>query len=161
VADQYWAGADAVNLGAATSLAVLAINGAASGRRPNVNAFTVSLTGTNATAAPVDVRIVRVTNAPSGTALSSNFGPNPLDPAAPAATFTALRPSSASPGAWTTAPTLGAIVWRMDVPPTSGIAYQFPLGQEIDCNNGTTNGLAIVCIAPAAVTVDASLTWTE
>jgi hypothetical protein len=53
------------------------------------------------------------------------------------------------------------VVWNLEIPPTSGIAYQYPLGNEIACNNGTTNGLAVVCNAAAAVVVYASLTWSE
>jgi hypothetical protein len=159
--DQYWAGTDGVNLGAATLLAVLAINGTTGGRRAWVNTLTVSFTGITGANTPVDVRIQRVTNAPAGTALTTNFGPNPLDPNAPASTFTALRPSTATPGVWTTPPTLGAVAWNLEIPPTSGVAYQYPLGNEIVCSNGTTSGLAVVCNAPQPVAVWASLTWTE
>jgi hypothetical protein len=159
--DQYWAGADGVNLGAATALAVLAINGITGGGRAWANTLTVSFAGVTASNTPVDVRIQRVTNAPVGTALTTNFGINPLDPNGAPTAFTALRPSTATPGAWSTAPTLGAILWNLQVPPTSGVAYQYPLGNEIVCGNGTTNGLAVVCNAPQAVAVWASLTWTE
>jgi hypothetical protein len=125
----YFTGSGKINL-STSQLATLALN-TASKPRIRLERICISFDGTSSTATPVNCVIARVTNTPSGTAIPANYGPNALDPASPAAATTALTASTASPGVWATPPTLGAIVWEMMIPPTTGMPEWFPLGMEI------------------------------
>jgi hypothetical protein len=160
MADLYVAASEAINLGAATALVNLGVVSSAGARRMALNELGVTFNGTSSTATPVTVRLVRVTGAVSGGGTATQ-SPTPLDSSAPASTFTSYQPTTATPGVYTTAPTVGVILRTWYVPPTSGLVVQFPLGQEPDGPATTNAGLAIQCNAPAAVTVNAYLLWSE
>jgi hypothetical protein len=160
MADQYFAASEAINLGAATALVTLGVVSSAGARRMNLNELGVSFNGTSSTATPVTVRLVRVTGAVSGGGTATQ-SPTPLDPAAPASSFTSYQPTTANPGVYTTGPTVGVILRTWLVSPTSGLVLQFPLGQEPDGPATTNAGLAIQCNAPAAVACSSYLIWTE
>ena len=157
MADMYFTGSGQVNPGT-SQLCVLALNTAA---RPRItlNRIGIFFDGTNSTATPVNCVIARITNTPSGTAIPANYGPNPLDPSSPAAATTALTCTTASPGVWTTAPTLGAIVWEADIPPTTGIPEWNPLGQEIKV--AVSSWIGVFLTAGAAVPVRSGLYHSE
>lgn len=156
--DMYYVGSGPINLPAATQLCTLALNLPA---KPRVRLayLGVSFNGTNAAAVPADVHVSRITNTPSGTAIPTGYGPNPLEPLAPGALTTALTASSASPGTWTTSPTEGAIVWDSYIPPTASIPLWYPLGQEIA---GTVSGwIGVFITVPNGVTAKSSLYFAE
>ena len=157
--DQYLVGSGPINLGAATQLCTLELNSQSTRRVQGVNAIRVSFNGVTSTAVPVNCQIARVSNTPSGTAIPTNYGPNPHDPSAPVSITTAKTASTATPGAWTTAPTLSSIVWEMEISPTSGYAEWFPLGMEIDM--AISSWLGVFMNAPAAVVAYTSLLFTE
>lgn len=173
MADQYFAAIEAYALGAAAGEFVLDIASASGARRINVNEISVSFNGTTSSATPVLVRLVRTTTAPTAastpTAASSTVAgfqsATPIDPAAPTSTVTAYAPGptgGSTPNfGWTTPPTFGAILRTWYVSPTAGVVLQFPLGQEPDGPATAGAGLGIWCNAPAAVTVNAGLVWTE
>jgi hypothetical protein len=156
--DMYFTGSGAIQLGAATQLCTLALE-TASAPRIVLNYLNISFDGNSNTAVPVNCVIARITNSPSGTAIPTNYGPNPLDPSAPASTVTAKCPSTATPGVWSTAPTLGSIVWEMDIPPTTGIPNWWPLAAEVKV--GASSWVGVFLTAPAAVAVKTSLYHTE
>lgn len=161
MADQYFASSEAINLGAATALVTLDVASTAGARRMNLNELGVSFNGTSSTAVPVIVRLVRTTVAPVGGGTITQAA-TPLDPAAPASSFTAYCPTSASPGIYaTTAPTVGVTLRTWYVSPTSGLVVQFPLGQEPDGPATTAAGLGIQCVAPATVAVNTYFVWSE
>ena len=161
MADQYFASAEAINLGAATALVTLDVASTAAARRMNLNELGVSFNGTSSSATPVIVRLVRTTVAPVGGGTITQAA-TPLDSSAPSSSFTAYCPTSASPGVYgTTAPTVGVTLRTWYVPPTSGIVVQFPLGQEPDGPATTAAGLGIQCVAPAVVAVSTYFVWTE
>lgn len=164
MADLYFAASEAINLVAGTPATigdsvVLDVASAAAARRMNLNELGVTFNGTVATAVPVIVRLIRTTVAPSGGTITQ--AATPLDSSSPASAFTAYMPSTASPGVWTTRPTIGVTLRTWYVPPTSGIVVQFPLGQEPDGPATTASGLGIQCIAPAAVACSSYFVWTE
>lgn len=168
MADQYFASCEAVilvagspsNIGDSVILDVTSTGGA---RRINLNEMGISFNGTSSSAVPVIVRLIRTTNATTPVSSSSALlqSPTPLDPASPTSTCTAYAPSTASPGIYTTRPTIGATLRTWFVPPTSGLVIQYPLGQEPDGPAQSVAGLAIQCIAPAGVTTNAYMVWTE
>lgn len=157
MADMYFTGSGQVNLGT-SQLCTLALH-TASKPRITLNRIGIWFDGTNSTAAPVNCVIALITNTPSGTAIPANYGPNPLDASAPAAATTALTCSSASPGVWVTPPTLGAIVWEADIPPTTGIPEWSPLGQEIKV--AVSSWIGVFLTAGAAVPVRTGLYHSE
>jgi hypothetical protein len=156
--DMYFTGSGAISLGSGTQLCTLALKTPAS-TRAVLKYLNVSFDGTSSTAVPVNAIIARITNSPSGSSIPANYGPNPLDPAAPAASCTAACASTASPGAWTTAPTQGAIVWEMDIPPSTGLPHWWPLGEEI--TDAVSSWIGVFLNAPAGVTVKTSLLHSE
>lgn len=159
MADQYFAAAEAINL-TTTTLVVLDVASTAAARRMSLNEFGVSFNGVTASAVPIVVRLVRTTVAPV-TGGTITQAPTPLDPAAPASSYTAYMPTSATPGAYATPPTAGAILRTWYVSPTSGLVVQFPLGQEPDGPATTAAGLGIQVVPPAAVAVSSYMVWTE
>lgn len=164
MADQYFAASEAINLVAGTpgtigDSVVLDVASTAAARRMSLNELGVSFNGTSASAVPVIVRLIRTTTAPSGGTITQ--AATPLDPSAPTSTYTAYMPSTASPGVWTTRPTIGVVLRTWYVSPTSGLVLQFPLGQEPDGPATTAAGLGIQCIAPAIVAVSSYMVWTE
>jgi hypothetical protein len=154
----YFTGSGQINLPASSALCVLALHTASSSRAV-LNKVGVFFNGTSATAVPVNAVIARITNTPSGSSVPTNYGPNCCDDAGPAATVTALVPTTASPGTWTTAPTQGAIVWEAVIPPTTGDPEWWPLGQEIKA--GTSKWVGLFLTAQAAVSVWSHIYHTE
>jgi hypothetical protein len=153
----YFVGSGQVNLGT-SQLCVLALNTAIRPRTV-LNKAGVFFDGVSTTATPVNAVIARITNTPSGTSIPAHYGPNPLDDLAPSAATSALTCSSASPGVWATPPTLGAIVWEADIPPTTGLPEWFPLGQEI--RQSGSGWLGLFLTAGAAVACRTGLYFTE
>ena len=158
--DQYVAAAEGINLGAATALVVLGIVSTGGARRMNLNELGISFNGSSSSATPVTVRLVRVTGSVTGGGTATQ-SPTPLDAAAPSATYSSYQPTTATPGVYTGAPTVGAILRTWYVSPTSGLVVQFPLGQEPDGPATTNAGLGIQCNAPAAVSANAYMSYTE
>lgn len=114
----------------------------------------VTFDGTNASAVPVTVQLVRQTTAGSGggTAIT----PVPLDPNDGTAHTTAVP---GPPGAWATEPTAGNVLREWRVPPSSGLIIQFPLDfQPVIALSGI---LAVTINAPAAVDCTAYIEWSE
>lgn len=157
--DQYIAAAEAIVLSTTGQLTPLVVELTSSNRRFNVNEIGISFNGTSSSAVPVIVRLVRVSTAPV-TGATITQAATPLDPASPASLCTAYMPVAAT-GAFGTPPTIGAILRTWFVPPTSGLVIQFPLGQEPDVPPTSANGLAISCAAPASVTCNSYMVWTE
>jgi hypothetical protein len=161
VADQYFAAAEAINLGAATALVVLDVAATGTTRRGSVNEMGVFFNGTSPAAVPVIARLVRTTVAPVGGGTITQAA-TPMDSSAPASLYTAYMPTTASPGVYaTTAPTVGAILRTWYVSPTSGLILQFPRDQEPDGPATAGAGWGIQCVAPAIVAVSSYLVWTE
>jgi len=159
MADLYWVGSGPINLGAAAQLCTLALE-TPSAPRIKLTAIKVSFNGTTSTNTPVNCQIAKITNTPSGTALPSNYGPNPIDWDAPASLLTAAKTAStATPGAWTTAPAEGAISWELEIPPTSGYPEWFPLGYEIFPS--VSSWVGVFLNAPQAVVAYVSLLYLE
>lgn len=159
MADLYFAGSGPINLGAATQLCTLALN-TPSAPRIKLTKISVSFNGATSTNTPVNCQIAKITNTPSGTAIPANYGPNPFDWDAPASTLTAAKTAStATPGAWTTAPTEGAITWELEIPPTSGLPEWFPLGYEIVPS--VSSWVGVFLTAPQTVVAYTSLLWLE
>lgn len=158
--DQYFAAAEAINLGAATALVVLDVTMTASNNRVSLNELGVSFNGTSAAAVPVTVRLVRTSVAPVGGGTITQAA-TPLDNAAPASLATAYMPTTATPGTYaTTPPTVGVILRTWYVSPTSGLVIQFPLGQEPVCPATAGSGFGVQCVAPATVACNAYMVWT-
>lgn len=161
MADQYFAASEAISLGAATALVTLDVASTAAARRMNLNELGVTFNGATSTAVPVIVRLVRTTVAPVGGGTITQAA-TPLDSSAPASSFTAYMPTTASPGVYaTTAPTVGVTLRTWYVSPTSGLVVQFPLGQEPDAPATTAAGLGIQCVAPAIVAVSSYFVYSE
>ena len=158
--DQYYVGSGPVNLGTA-QLCVLALNTAA---RPRIrlNKLSISFNGTSSGAVPFDCHVSRITNTPVGTAIPALYGPNPVDPAAPTSTVSALTCSTANPGVWSTAPTEGVITWDQYIPPVTADPEWFPLGDEVVVGASAWIGVFLggnAGIAPVGAKV--SLYYTE
>lgn len=158
MADLYWAGSGPINLGAATQLCTLALQ-TPSAPRIKIAKICVSFNGATGTNTPVNCQLAKVTNTPSGTAIATNYGPNPLEWAAPASLTVAKTASTATPGAWTTAPAEGAITWEIEIPPTSGLPEWFPLGYEVIPT--VSSWIGVFLTAPQAVTAYTSLLYLE
>lgn len=157
--DLYFVGSGPIALGAAAQLCTLA-GDTPSAPRIRLHKISVSFNGTTATNTPVNAVIAKITNTPSGTAIPADYGPNPLDWDAPAALATWQTASTATPGAWTTAPALGAICWEGPlIPPTSGYPEWTPLGFEIIPSASSRVGVFLT--APQAVTAYTSLIYSE
>lgn len=154
--DQYVAASEAIHTGT-SALVVLDLLAAAS-RRLNLNELSVTFNGTSSSATPVIVRLVRTTGTPSGGGTITQAA-TPHDPSAPASTLTAYMPTTATPGTWTTAPTVGVTLRTWYVPPTTGLILQFPQGQEVDV--AVSAGLGIQIVAGADVQANTYLVWTE
>lgn len=92
---------------------------------------------TGAGAAPIRVSLVRATGASSGGAAAT---PTPYNKWMHAAA-SAARINDITPG---TGPT---IIQEWEVPPTSGLSYQFPLGREIQCSHSDFLELQLTTIA--------------
>jgi hypothetical protein len=138
-------------LAAATAETVIALH-AATTVKPRIIEWGVTFDGTSATAEPVRVRLVRMTVADgtSSTATEKAWDPdNPTANATVTHSYTAEGTKEAQALA------------EYEVPPTSGMVMQYPLGREIVINNATADGLAIECTAPAIVNVEAYLVWEE
>lgn len=160
MADQYVAAVEGINLAASTSLVTLCVELTASNRRIALNEMGVTFNGTSSTNLPVVVRLVRVTVTPSGGG-SITQAATPMDPNAPSSLCTAYCPTFASPGVYTTAPTVGAILRTWYVPTTGGVTIQFPLGQEPITPPTSANGLGLWCLSQVTLACDSYMVWTE
>lgn len=147
---QYQTSATAVSLTAATAKTVVMISAPAT-RRGKIKEIGVGFNSTNTAHAPVVVRVMRATSA--GTP-GSSATPAPLDPADPAALFTAGVNFSAEP-------TLTDIVaGPFYITPVGGqLIYPLPLGDEIFI--ATSGRIALVCTAPDNQTCNAYIKHEE
>lgn len=138
-------------LAAATAETLLALIGATT-VKGRIIEWGVFFDGTSATAEPVRVRLVRTT-ADDGTATGAVE--KPWDPDNPAA-------NCAVKHSYTAEPTKEAqALCEYEVPPTSGMFIQYPLGREPVLDNTASNGIAIEVTAPAAVNAEAYIVWEE
>lgn len=113
--------------------------------------------GVTASAVPVLVTLRRQTSAGTGGAsIATNFGPNPHNPDGPTANVTAQQGPA---GTWTGEPTTGKVLRTWRIPPTSGLVFQFPLGQEIEM--AVSQYLGIVVTSAATVNCSAYFVWDE
>jgi hypothetical protein len=138
-------------LAAATAETVIALIGSTA-VKPRICEWGVFFDGTSATAEPVRIRIVRTT-ADDGTATGAVE--KAWDPDNPTANCAAKHSYTAEPTK------ASAALCEFEVPPTSGMVLQYPLGREIVLDNSASTGLAIECTAPATVNVDAYIVWEE
>jgi len=165
VADMYFLGSGPVALAAATPLCVLAWK-TATAPRIVVSKIQVYFNGTTATAVPVEAVLANITNTPSNSggtnagAIPSNYGPNPLDDAAPASLLNSALIPTGSPATWsTTAPAQGAVRWEAVIPPTSGLPEWVPLGQEVKIGGGKWTGVFLT--AQATVSASTAILYME
>jgi type 1 fimbria pilin len=149
----YTASADAVALTAARKTVLQVASPAAIPL--SVIALDITFDGVTASAVPVLVTLERQASAGTGgVALTANWGPNPLDANSTATTCTALK------GPWaTTEPVLTTVYKAWRVSPTSGLSYQWPLGQEPGLP--ASAWIAVVVLAGAAVNACANITWAQ
>lgn len=136
-------------LAAATAETVLCLIGSTM-VKARVIEWGVCFDGTSATAEPVRVRLVRTT-ADDGT--SSAATEKAWDPDNPTANVVAKHSYTAEPTKESTA------LAEYEVPPTSGMVLQYPLGREIVLDNSASAGFAIECTAPATVNCAAYVVW--
>jgi hypothetical protein len=141
----------AANVGAVKTILQLTAGAA---DRMQISEIGVSFDGTNASATPVTVQLVRQTSA--GTGGGSAITPVAMNPADGAAHTTAV---SGPAGAWTTEPTAGDVLREWRVPPSSGLVLQFPL--DFQPTVGLNGIIALTVNAAAAVDVTAYMEWTE
>ncbi|MBG0828564.1 hypothetical protein HS041_12370 [Planomonospora sp. ID67723] len=126
-------------------------------RQTVVYGIRVSFKGTSSTAEPVRTVLMRQSSAGTGgSSLTSNYGPNKLDPGSPSSTVTCLKGPS---GTWTAEPTAGEVVWAQEIHPQAGWGEYIPLGDEIVV--AASGRLAVVVTAAATVNVTAQLYWRE
>lgn len=139
-------------LAAATAETVLCLIGstACKGR---IFEITVSFDGVSATAEPVLVTLLRTT-ADDGTATAATE--KKLDPDWHA-------PNCAGKHSYTAEPTKESTYLKQwNVHPQGGLLLvQRALGDEWILDDTTSNGIAIVCTAPAVVNVVAGMSWRE
>lgn len=159
MADQYYAAAESINCGAATALVVLDVVPSGTTRRLEINELAVSFNGSSPATPPI-VRLVRTTGTPAGGGTITQ-APVPLDSNAPASLATAYQPTTATPGVYTTAPTVGAQLGSWFVPNTGLLVVQYPLGLEATTPQVAGSGIGIQVLSPAAATVIAYLKWLE
>jgi hypothetical protein len=139
-------------LAAATAETVLLLLGSANVKGRIVE-WGVFFDGTSNTAEPVRVRLVRTTAA-DGTSTGATEKPwdtdaNPTSQCAAFHSYTVEPTKEATPLA------------SYEVPPTSGMMLQYPLGREIVLPKVATGGVAIEVTAPAAVNCEAYIVWEE
>lgn len=128
-----------------------------SARQTAVYGLRISFAGISSTAAPVRTLLQRQSTAGTGGAsLTTNYGPNRIDPGSPTSTVTALKGPA---GTWTAEPTAGEVVWAQEIHPQTGLGEYIPLGDEIVIP--ASGRLAVVVIAAATVNVTAQLHWRE
>jgi len=121
---------------------------APSNQRVRVLGWGVFFDGTSATAAPVEVQLVRQSTAGVMTTLT----PVQTRPVAESILTTALLTA-------TSEPTTTAVVDVMEVHPQGGYEVVFSPGNEIIVSGG--GRLAITCMAPSAVNVRAKIRFEE
>jgi hypothetical protein len=162
VADDYVTGSGTINLPASGTLCTLAVPTPA---RPRLRVKQINIAGfgANNSAPLLLVQICKITNTPSGTGIPAAYGPSATDSGAPTSTVSGvLTASSASPGAWTTAPTAGAVLWERGLPPTSDLPEWVPLGCEVVAPVSSWIGVFFTQVTGGvAVPVNTFLGWTE
>lgn len=122
-------------------------------QRAWIKELLVTFDGATATAVPANIRLARQTTAGTPT---GNTTPTPVltDAGGPAALQTAVVAGAA---AWTTEPTLGDILWTPRQPPTSGIGWQWPLGDEPVI--AASGRFAVVIFVAATVNCTGHIKW--
>lgn len=138
-------------LAAATAETVLCLIGSTA-VKARIIEWSVCFDGTSSTAEPVRVRLVRTT-ADDGTSTAATE--KAWDPDNPTANCAAKHSYTAEPTKEAQA------LADYEIPPTSGMVLQYPLGREIVIDNSASTGLAIECTAPAAVNVSCTICWEE
>lgn len=116
----------------------------------------ISFDGVSATAEPVVVDLIETNVAATVTALTPSPYSDPNAPASLAAGGTALTGYNASAEGTITA---SRIVGNWNVPPTSGLLLQWPLGREPGC--GVSKFLRLRALASASVNALVELVWEE
>ena len=135
-------------LAAATAETVIQLVAAAN-HRVKVLRWGVFFDGTSVTAEPVQVRLVRQTDAGTASALT----PVKLDDSLAETLQTTAQQD------FTAEPTAGDVVDVVEVHPQSGYEVIYPLGQEVIIGGG--DRLGIECTAPDAVNVRAKIVFEE
>lgn len=121
-----------------------------------VIAWAVSFDGVSATAEPVIVDLIETNVAATVTSLTPAPYSDPNAPASLAAGGAALTGYNASAEGTITS---SRILDNVEVPPTSGIVIQYPLGREPGV--GVSKFLRLRALAPAGVNCLAQLVWEE
>ncbi len=106
----------------------------------NIVQYSVSFNGAPGTAVPVTVEWITYTTTGTGTAYTPNKISSPPGPAS--VTTAKVNMTAEGTGSIT-------VIDSQFVPPTSGVAYQFPLGREIAMGASAFLGLRLT--APVAV----------
>lgn len=130
-----------------SQMAVLQVT--AGTQRAGVYGLRISLKGTSSTAAPVRVKLARTTTAGTSSATPTIAS---VDSSGVTATATAQATFSAQP-------TLGEILWVMEIHPQTGAAEYIPLGDEFVVP--AAGRVAVSVLAGADVPVTAQLYWRE
>lgn len=136
-------------LAAATAETVVQLRGATAVKARIVE-WGISFDGTSATAAPVQVRLLRQST--DGTATGAVEAK--WDPDSPAANCTAFH-------SFTAEPTAGDVLAHYEVHPQAGLIIQYPLGREPTLDDATTSRIAVEANAPAVVNCAAYIVWEE
>ena len=136
-----------VALSGATAKTVLQLV-AASNHCVKVKSWGVFFDGVSVTAEPVQVRLLRQTDAGTMSALT------PVEK-----TITGVTLQTTAQHTATAEPTAGNVLAAREVHPQSGYQEIFPAGDEIII--GSAGRLGIECTAPAGVNVRAEITFEE
>jgi hypothetical protein len=137
-------------LTAATAETLIQLAGATT-VRPKIVAWGISFDGTDPTAAPVVVELMRQTTAATG----SGAVEVPLDPADPAAQVTARHTITAEGSA-------GDVIEAYEIHPQGGLVIrEYAPGREVVMDDSATSCIAIRATAPAAVNAVAWIHWEE
>jgi hypothetical protein len=146
---QYTGKTAAIALAAATAKTLLELTAGAADQ-VKIKEWWVEFDGVTATAVPVLVEVLRFSATMTGTA-------TPPDPVvkdmANGAAHSTLKHNATSEG------TAGVVLYRHNVPPTSGKHVLIPLGDEIVVP--LSGMIGIRCTAPAIVNVIAGFGWRE
>ena len=146
---QYTGKTAAIALAAATAKTLLELT-AGSADRVKIKEWWCEFDGVTATAVPVLVEVLRIAATITGTATPPDPTPKSTADGTAAAT---LKHNATGEG------TPGVVLYRHNVPPTSGKHVMFPLGDEIVV--ALSGLIAIRCTAPAIVNAVVGFAWEE
>lgn len=138
-------------LAAATAETVIALIGASAVKAKLIE-WGVSFDGIDPVAAPVQVRLVRLT-ADDGTSSAATEIDVTVDN--PTANCTAKHSYTAEPTKATNP------IVAYEVHPQAGLVIQYPLGREVELDNSSSAGVAVEVTAPATVNCWAYMIWEE